>query len=236
MIRTSATVLLAARDEQETIGACVRAYGAHPRVSRVLVVANGCTDETASEARRAGASVLELADAGKGLAIAAGARAIASGLVVGIDADAQRPSPATVAALLADEPTADRLIKGVFDRSEHPGPVTDMLVKPCLALSGHPAASLEQPLSGLFACDVEWLASLSLPAHFGVDLAIVLAAFSQDVQVVEVPVGEFTHRCRPWSHYKIMAREVASVLREYGVIRRALDLMSEETRITGVCT
>ncbi len=69
-------VLIPAHDEAGGIGATLAAlFAVVPAGTRVLVVADNCTDETASIARAAGAAVLErndTANRGKGFALAAG--------------------------------------------------------------------------------------------------------------------------------------------------------------------
>lgn len=79
--RPSLAVLIPAHDEEAGIADCVEAVlaSAGPD-ARVLVVADNCTDGTASSARRAGAEVLERRDPerqGKGYALDAGFRHLA---------------------------------------------------------------------------------------------------------------------------------------------------------------
>lgn len=78
MIRALA-VVVPARDEEELLGGCLDALRRavrHPRVrdlpSRVVVVADACTDGTATVARQHGAELLELTAGNVGAARAAG--------------------------------------------------------------------------------------------------------------------------------------------------------------------
>ncbi|MGW7441996.1 glycosyltransferase [Kitasatospora sp. NPDC054795] len=74
-------VIVPARDEQELLAGCLDALhraARHPHVrdlpSRVVVVADACTDGTAAIARRHGAELLELTAGNVGTARAAGSR------------------------------------------------------------------------------------------------------------------------------------------------------------------
>lgn len=78
MIRALA-VIVPARDEEELLGDCLdalRRAAGHPRVrhlpSRMVVVADTCTDRTAAVARRHGGELLELTAGNVGAARAAG--------------------------------------------------------------------------------------------------------------------------------------------------------------------
>src|SRR5262245_47523250 len=54
---SSVTVALAAYNDEQSIADSVADFRCHPLVKRVIVVSNGSTDQTESEARRAGAIV-----------------------------------------------------------------------------------------------------------------------------------------------------------------------------------
>jgi cellulose synthase/poly-beta-1,6-N-acetylglucosamine synthase-like glycosyltransferase len=87
-------ILTPAHNEQGTIGASVAAIGLHlPKDARHLVIAHNCGDDTAQEARAAGADVAALNDPdrrGKGYALAFGRDQLAADppdIVIVIDAD-----------------------------------------------------------------------------------------------------------------------------------------------------
>ena len=68
--RPRIVAVVPARNEEATIGPTVRALVGMPGLSDVVVIADGCTDRTAQEARKAGARVLVAPDArGKGRAV-----------------------------------------------------------------------------------------------------------------------------------------------------------------------
>ncbi|HYB52990.1 MAG TPA: glycosyltransferase family 2 protein, partial [Thermoanaerobaculia bacterium] len=94
--------LVPAFQAQETVGDVVR--GLAKTVSRVLVVDDGSSDATSSEAQRAGAEVMRLAqNSGKGAALRAGLGQLLDSEathVACVDADGQH-DPADLPALLA---------------------------------------------------------------------------------------------------------------------------------------
>jgi len=81
------TVLVAARDEEESIGEAVAALrSAFPRAA-VIVADDGSRDATAERAEAAGADVLRLPRRGKGQALSAAERAAPPGPLLLVDAD-----------------------------------------------------------------------------------------------------------------------------------------------------
>lgn len=86
-------VVICAHNEGPRVGAVVRTLVQSQAFSRVLVVDDGSSDDTARAARRAGADVLSLTpNRGKGGAMLAGWRETGSGDVAFIDADLQNLS------------------------------------------------------------------------------------------------------------------------------------------------
>jgi len=99
------SVIVPARDEAAVIPALLRAIGVdRPEPHRqVLVLCNGCTDDTAALARRLGPGldVLERAEPGKAGAIAAGLAAARHETVIVVDADVTISGAALDALALA---------------------------------------------------------------------------------------------------------------------------------------
>ena len=110
-MRTDVAALIPAYQAAATIGEVVA--GARRYITRVLVVDDGSTDDTAGRAAAAGAEVVRhAANAGKGAALATGLRALAAdgvGRAVTLDADGQH-LPAEIPALLAASDAAPQAI------------------------------------------------------------------------------------------------------------------------------
>lgn len=100
---TTASVLIPAHNEAETIGRLVRACRNQPYpLERIVVVADACTDNTAAEAWKAGANiVLETDYKDKAGAQNTGLKWITSEVVVGFDGDTI-PQPDCITRMMAD--------------------------------------------------------------------------------------------------------------------------------------
>lgn len=105
--------LIPARNEGPRVASVVRA--AKPHVDGVLVVVNGCDDDTAAVARAAGARVIE-SEPGYARALKAGYRHLRGSGVVQLDADGQHPAeaiPRLAGALVgADIVVGSRFLQG----------------------------------------------------------------------------------------------------------------------------
>lgn len=86
-MREPLTILVAARDEVERVGATVRALREAFPDAEVIVADDGSRDATADAAEEAGAVVLRLRRRGKGQALSAAERAAPPGRVLLADAD-----------------------------------------------------------------------------------------------------------------------------------------------------
>lgn len=109
-------VVISAHDEAARVGSVVAAAIASS-VGPVVVVADACTDDTATIAHDLGARVIEIAAADKGSAMVAGATALSTTDVLFLDADLEGLLPAHV-ALLADAPPRGGMVVGL--RSDTP--------------------------------------------------------------------------------------------------------------------
>lgn len=221
MFPGNCSVVIPARNEESAIRNCCSQLAYNNLVAEIIVVANNCDDMTASKARKGGAKVIEVRKGGKGHAVSLGVRQASQHIIVLCDGDLKNPSPAIIDALLKGMATPDvKLVKGSFDRNCHPGPVTDILVRPVLQAIGHPAMRIQQPLSGMIAVNKEFICGIELPNDYGMDLTILLAAYENGLEVSEAELPPIEHRERPWSHYKSMATEVVDVLMKFGIINQ----------------
>lgn len=102
--------LIPARNEGPRVAAVVA--GALEHVQGVVVVVNGCQDDTADQARAAGAEVIE-SEPGYAKALRAGYRHLRGRAVVQLDADGQHP-PEAIPALRQRLISADVVIGSRF--------------------------------------------------------------------------------------------------------------------------
>lgn len=118
--RPSVTIIIPAHQEEDGIGPTVTALRTQLRPGdRLLVVADNCTDETAAQARKAGAEVIERTDParrGKGFALDFGVRHIEAAptpIVLIIDADCTL-EPGCVDELAASAASSGRPVQGRY--------------------------------------------------------------------------------------------------------------------------
>ena len=188
--------LVPARDEADRVGATVAALRAIPAVAEVVVVDDGSTDATASEALAAGAVVLQIPrPAGKGRALEGALRRLPSPDVwLFADADLGATAgalEAVLALVLAGE--ADLAI-ATFPPGQGGGGfgiVKRLAARAIRLLTGFEAA---EPLSGQRAMTSTALSACRPIARgFGVETAMTIDAVRAGLGVLEVPVP-LSHR------------------------------------------
>lgn len=183
-------MVIPARDEASTIGDTVRAALGLPGVSRVIVVDDGSRDDTAREARLAGAEVVSLAKRlGKGGALSLGIRDLDEDVVVFLDGDlGQEVRKASVLLDPLRAGSADMCVAGVVTEGKGGfGIVRSVASWGIRRLTG---SGLSCPLSGQRALRREMVEALdSLAAGFGVEVGLTIDALSKGYHTVEVPSG-----------------------------------------------
>src|SRR5215212_7419821 len=236
------SVVLPALDEEETVGAIVRAIvpltrGDAPLVDELVVVDSGSTDRTIAVATAAGARVVRRTDVvphleplpGKGEVLWRSLAATTGDVIVFIDSDLVDFDPAFVPSLLGPILTRPGvgLVKGFYRRPlrletteeeslEHGGGrVTELL------------AGVVQPLGGEYAATRELLESVPFACGYGVEIGLLLdthARLGLD-GLAQVNLGVRKHRNRNLLQLGVMSRQIlAAALHRCGAIDSAAPL------------
>lgn len=229
------TVCIPAHDEAATIAGIVERlrveYVERRRVvDEILVVDDHSSDATGAVAAAAGARVVRTRvepsgpgrGAGKGAAIARSLEACSTDLIGWMDGDLTefpyRMWRRMLRPLLADRRI--ELVKGAFSRvgddgvARVGGRVTALTARPLLSATFPELAFLTDPLSGVFAGRTDTLAAMRVDHDYGVDVGLVIdvAAAHGAASVVEVHLGELTHRRRDIDELERTAEQVVRTI------------------------
>jgi glucosyl-3-phosphoglycerate synthase len=228
------TVCIPARDEVRTIGSIVGRIRTtlledDGLVDEILVIDDGSSDGTGSEAHRQGAVVVRGPGVGKGEAMRL-ARGRAD-YVVYLDGDVENFSAHFVTGLLGpllgergERPQRNdrndrgpRIVKGCYARplGSEPvggGRVTELVAKPLLSLLFPDLATVAQPLAGETALRADVLDSIELAGGYGVEIGLLIDVWQRWglAAIAQVDLGERRHRNRPLAELGPQAREVIS--------------------------
>lgn len=195
---TSISVVLPARNEQDTVGAIVTALRrelveAVPLLDEIVVIDSGSVDDTGRVAREAGARVVRQCDVlphlgdrpGKGEALWKSLQVTRGEVVAFIDADLREFDPQFAVGLLGPliaEPEV-HFVKAFYDRALHSGEtvlpagggrVTELVARPLLNLHWPALAGFVQPLAGEYAGRRSLLERLPFVSGFGVEIAMLI--------------------------------------------------------------
>ncbi len=221
------SVCIPARDEGSTVGSVVRAvvqpflavHGGNGLVDEVIVIDDGSGDDTATQAREAGARVVAGPGGagGKGQAMAAALRASEGEVVAYLDADVANTTPAFVTGLLGPLLTTDdvALVKGFYTRPLHDDPtgggrVTELVARPVLELLFPELSDVRQPLAGETAAHRWVFEKVRFADGYGVELGLLIdvaQALGAD-RLAQVDLGERIHRNRPLHELRPQAVDV----------------------------
>ncbi|MBR7741715.1 glucosyl-3-phosphoglycerate synthase [Phycicoccus sp. BSK3Z-2] len=236
---TRVSVVVPARDEEDTVGDVVRGVRRAwmeqvPLVDELVVVDSDSTDRTAEVARAAGATVHAARDVlpdlpplpGKGEALWKSLHVTSGDVLVFLDADLVEWGVHFVTGLLGPLLT-DRdvaLVKAVYDRPllgpdgrevEAGGRVTELVARPLLALHHPELAGLVQPLAGEWAVRRAAFETASVPVGYGVEIAAlvdVAARYGPDA-IAQVDLGRRAHRHHRHDTLGPMAVQVMAAVR-----------------------
>jgi glucosyl-3-phosphoglycerate synthase len=198
--RPTVSVCLPARNEERTIGAIVDALAPlrESGVINQLVVVDHSADRTAEIARAAGAEVYdqeELAPErgpvlGKGDAMWRSLPVLTGEVICFLDADSEHFGAHYACGLLGPllcEPGI-AFVKGFYRRPfrvgdtvvpDEGGRVTELTARPLLNLFYPDLAAVRQPLAGEVAARRELLEQLSFVTGYGVDVALLIDAYTE---------------------------------------------------------
>jgi glucosyl-3-phosphoglycerate synthase len=229
------SVILPARNEEETVGTIVSAIRrdlveAVPLVDEILVVDSRSSDGTARVAADAGARVVhqdavlpELPPlSGKGEALWKGLAASEGDLIVFIDADLRNFGAHFVTGLLGPMITDPQVVfvKGSFERPlvtpdgvAHRGAggrVTELVARPMINLYWPELAGFVQPLAGEYAARREVLERVPFVTEYGVELGLLidLLDLAGLDAMAQVDLGSRVHRHQSTSALGRMAAQI----------------------------
>lgn len=204
-------------------------------VDELIVVDSGSSDATAAEASAGGARVIEAQGPGKGEALWESLAAARGDIVVWLDSDTRdfRSHFVTnlVAPLVEDDSIA--LCKGFYRRplaeldgahsaeGRGGGRVTELAIRPLLALVFPELSGVVQPLSGEYAGRAPVLRSLPMFTGYAVEAGILIDLFHRHGldALAQADLGVRVHRNRDVPSLGRMAAEIM-----HAVLTRAEDL------------
>jgi glucosyl-3-phosphoglycerate synthase len=231
------SVIIPARNEQDTIGEVVRQIRqqlieSSPLVDELIVMDSDSTDDTAEIAAENGATVHATTQVnspagslpGKGEALWKSLFVARGDIVVFIDADLTEWGPHFVTGLLGPllADSSIQLVKGFYDRQFEDGTtnfgpqggrVTELVARPLLNLRWPELAAVVQPLAGEWAARRELMASLAIPSGYGVELASLVDTLTEHglAAIAQVDLGSRGHRHQSVHDLGVMAAEIQYV-------------------------
>ena len=205
------SVIIPAYNEEDTVAKVVEVVKKVSFVDEIIVVNDGSDDNTESEAKKAGAIVINHeTNKGKGEALYTGYKQAECDIIAFIDADIYNLTSKKVEEIIKPIllKKAD-ITKTKFARES--GRVTELTAKPLLNFF-FPEISFEQPLSGQFAARKEVLKKIKFEKDYGVDVGIVIDADVLGITIMEVDIGAIQHDMSPLEDLNLMANEVVRTI------------------------
>jgi len=229
-----ATVIIPAKNEGPTIAKVVQAVKQAQWVDEVIVVDGYSEDNTAEEAREAGAKVVMQSKRGypaKGIAMQDGLRVARNDVIAYVDADIVNMEPNMIEQLLEPIIKGDAdFVKGTFERAE--GRVTELVAKPLLKMFFPEASSFSQPLSGEIAGRRWVFEQMKFEENWGVDVGILIDVVKMGARIKEIHIGFKDHIMKPLLDLQEMAYQVAEAIIKRAEAENALKGIAWVTRPT----
>ncbi len=202
-------------------------------VDEVLVIDSGSSDATQEIARAAGASVHLAADIspdgtayrGKGENLWKALHIACGDLICYVDGDITNFHPGFITGLLGPLLTNPNIdyVKAYYERPLHHGPtsqatgggrVSEILIRPLVALFYPELGEISQPLAGEYAARRSTLTALPFPIGYGVEIAhlIDLAQDGKLSRIAQTDLDKRAHRNRPDEELGSMAFALLQVI------------------------
>lgn len=206
-----ASVIIPTLDEAKNIADVVAYALRDPATEEVIVIDDGSIDDTVLLAEQAGAKVFTSSMLGKGASMRDGAERARNEIVVYLDGDLRGLRPNIITDLCKPLIHDDvDLVKARFGRSS--GRVTELTAKPMIKIFFPELADFAQPLGGIIAARKSLLNQLSFEDGYGVDIGILLDAFTNGANIAQVEIGSLEHDSQSLCDLTAMANEVSRVV------------------------
>lgn len=213
------SAIIPALNEQNTIEKVVKFCFSEPLVSEVIVVDDKSTDNTVTNAKKAGAKTIISQTKGKGISMRDGVSVATNNILVFLDADIHPYPEKTIKNLV--QPIIDNeyeFIKGAFARNA--GRVTELVAKPLLKIFFPELSAFQQPLSGMIAGKKSFLSKIDFFTDYGVDVGILIDMFLMQARVKEVNIGYIENKSKPWQELGKMSGEVSRAIIRKAAVRQ----------------
>ena len=205
------TVIIPAYNEGKTIKKVVMLLKNNPLVSEIIVINNASTDNTAQNAKKAGAKVLDCSLKGKGYAMEMGIQEATNEILMFLDGDITKYDRDIIKIL--SDPILNNgcdFVKSRFDREG--GRVTELVAKPLLEITFPNIPAFAQPLSGAIAGKKEFFNQITLEKDYGVDIGILLDMIELNAKIEEVYIGKIKNQSQDWKALVKMSKEVSQAI------------------------
>jgi len=223
------TIIIPAFNEGKTIAHVVQEALATPKVSQVIIVDDGSSDDTQQTLRQFRKEEHYLVirhdkNRGKGAAIKTGLAKAKTEVVLFLDADLVNITSAKLQRLAKPVLVDDvDMTRAKFRRAR--GRVTTLTVKPMMKIL-FPDRDFEQPITGQICGKKSFFETLDLETRWGVDIGILLDAIEAGQRIQEVDIGYLEHKANPINELAEMAHQVLeTMVKKSGLIQHKYRLV-----------